>query len=243
MVYTLFTNARWKNPSQTVDFLRTSHMFSGLLVSLHGATSEAHEAFTGVRGSFKQTLTNIKLAVNAGLLVNISCVLTKQNAKQIQDIVDLSKNLGASATVFNRYIGTTTNISLNPIELAQVIRTVDGFCHTEAVRFGTCIPLCFVESASTGCLAGTAYCTIDPWGNMRPCNHSPYVTGNILTGSLADAWHSDVMNKWRALTSNECTSCSYFSKCRGGCKADAVLNDIERDPLMHAVFLPIVRNR
>lgn len=232
--FTLFTNARWESPQRMVDFLRTKNSCVGLLISLHGATSQAHESFTGVKGSFEEILPNIQLAAGAGISVHTSCVFTQRNMGQIEAIMALSEQLGAGATVFNRYIGSPIDgISVAPHQLIQAIQQVDELHYAgKSVRFGTCIPLCFVESTSTGCMAGTAYCTIDPWGNMRPCNHTPWITGNILTDSLSSAWHSDLMNYWRSLIPDDCITCSLFRRCRGGCRAEAVLNEIKQDPLI-----------
>ena len=233
--FTLFTNARWLDAERVVEFLRDKESCAGLLISLHGATAAAHEAFTGIKGSFAETVANIGLATAAGLSVHTSCVFTSYNVGQLAQVTALSQRLGAQATVFNRYIGQAVDdIRVTPQELAIATREVDRLFYAgKPVRFGTCIPLCFVESTSTGCLAGTAYCTLDPWGNMRPCNHTPWLTGNILTESLEQAWNSSWMNQFRHLIPDSgCTSCSLFSKCRGGCRADAILNGTTKDPLM-----------
>ncbi len=234
VTFTLFTNARWKDARRTVDFLKTKSFCAGVLISLHGTTETAHEKFTGIKGSFGETLKNIKLATEAGISVHISCVFTQHNLTQIRDVVELSKRLGASATVFNRFIGPPlSGISISPQQLTRAITEVEMLrSKGESTHFGTCIPQCFAESSSVGCLAGIAYCTIDPWGNIRPCNHTPWITGNILTDSLQKPWKSERMNYWRNLIPDGCNNCSAYAKCRGGCRADAVLNDITQDPLM-----------
>ncbi len=238
ILFTLFTNARWRDPQSTIDNLKATTTCTGVLISLHGATSATHEAFTGVAGSFAETIANIERATQAGLSVHISCVLMRSNLDQITDVVALAQNLGASATVFNRYIGPPREgISITPQQLIQAMQHIDALQRTGTpVHFGTCIPQCFTPSTSTGCLAGNAYCTLDPWGNLRPCNHVPWIAGNILTDSLANVWHSDVMQRWRALLPNSCTTCAAFAQCRGGCRAEAILNGVTRDPLMQAAI-------
>lgn len=232
--FTLFTNARWPATHKMVDMLKTQKSCVGLLISLHGAVASTHEVFTGVSGSFKETVANIRLATAAGLTVHLSCVLTQHNVNEVDALVALSKELGASMIVFNRYIGVPVpGFSLEPRRLALTIEQIGALQNAgEPVHFGTCIPQCFVKSTSTGCLAGTAYCTIDPWGNVRPCNHVPWITGNLLTDSLTNAWNSEAMVRWRALMPPECLGCLHFSQCRGGCRAEAVLNSVDRDPLV-----------
>jgi radical SAM protein with 4Fe4S-binding SPASM domain len=232
--YTLFTNARWHNPQYIIDMLKDTTTCTGALVSLHGASVAAHEAFTNVPGSFKETVTNIERATKAGLSIHLSCVLTQHNLDQIRDFVTLGQKLGASMIVFNRHIGVPVDgLTIKPTQLAKAVEHINDLrCAGQPVRYGTCIPQCFTSSSSTGCLAGTAYCTIDPWGNLRPCNHSPWIAGNVLDKSLASAWHSDVMQRWRVLIPEACTTCNAFSQCRGGCRAEALLNGVEQDPLM-----------
>lgn len=238
--FTLFTNGRWKDPEQIINLLKETPQCLGLLISLHGADAQAHEAFTGVKGSFEETIQNIRLAADAGLTIHTNAVFTRYNAGQIKELVSLSHSLGAKCAVFNRYVGTPLpDLALSQLALMKAVREVDRVNEQgKKTKLGTCVPLCFVESSSTGCLAGTAYCTIDPWGNVRPCNHAPQMAGNLLHQSLDSVWRSNTMQAWRDLIPDECSTCSAFSTCHGGCRADMVLKGVQRDPLM-TIPLPL----
>lgn len=238
--FTLFTNGRWHDPEQLVGILEGIPQCSGLLVSLHGATACTHEAFTGVPGSFEQTCENIQRVIEAGLVVTTSTVITGYNYAEVGAVVALSRKLGAHHSVFNRYVG----LSLKGVEPAgvelRVAMEMIGQLQDEAiekrlpvVKFGNCIPQCFASSSSTGCLAGKAYCTIDPWGNVRPCNHAPLTCGNLLEQSIEQAWHSYDMQRWRKMVPALCRDCSRFEICHGGCRAAAMLRGIRQDPLIH----------
>lgn len=232
--FSLFTNGRWQDPGHIITLMKDTTPKVGLLVSLHGADAKAHEAFTGIRGSFAETIGNIRRAVQAGLNVHTNTVLTKHNHHQVETILSLSQSLGAECAVFNRYIGQPlSTLELSLPDLKQAVQEVERLGHAgHRVKFGTCIPQCFVESSSIGCLAGTAYCTIDPWGNVRPCNHAPQIAGNLLTDTLESIWHSETMQIWRDLIPGECQSCTAFTICHGGCRADAVLKGFHQDVLM-----------
>lgn len=214
--------------------LRESPSCIGLLISLHGFDAQSHEAFTGVKGSFAETITNIQYATQAGLQVHTNTVFTHHNYQHVEDIVRLSQALGASNSVFNRYIGQAIpGLDVPFTDLRRAVQHVNRLGTVYgSVSMGTCIPLCFVESASIGCLAGTAYCTIDPWGNLRPCNHAPQIAGNLLTDSLNTLWYSPTMNAWRQMLPADCATCDIFSRCRGGCRADAILKQRNQDPLI-----------
>jgi radical SAM protein with 4Fe4S-binding SPASM domain len=237
--FALFTNARWDTAERLCALLRNVPQCKGLLVSLHGATTASHDTFTNVPGSFYETYGNIKQAIAAGLSVTTSTVITRHNWYEVDAIVALSRESGAHYAVFNRYLGPPLlEIEPSKEQLQHAVQVVDYFSQwptnsqQSIVKFGNCIPQCFYPSSSTGCSAGIAYCTIDPWGRMRPCNHSPLIVGDLLSDSLEECWHSAEMQCWRALVPEQCQSCAEFARCHGGCRAIAQQRGLERDPLI-----------
>lgn len=238
--FTLFTNGRWTTPDFIIGLLQATSCCTGLLISLHGSDAETHEQFTGIAGSFNETVQNIRRASDAGLPVSTNTVLTHHNLYQIEAIIQLSHTLGAKRTVFNRYIGQSIDhLALSPLELQQAIQQINAYSEIYGtVKIGTCVPHCFVPSSSTGCMAGEIFCTIDPWGYVRPCNHTPHIAGNLLRESLYNIWHSPMMNAWRNMVPGTCSACRSFVKCRGGCRAEAVLNHHDHDPLIRCTAQP-----
>lgn len=229
----LFTNGRWADPAALVDALGSLHHFVGMLVSLHGAQPGAHEAYVGVAGSFEETVTNIGLAVAHGIPVTLSTVLTRYNLGEISAIADLAGQLRANHVVFNRFLGQPVDgVTPTPDELAHATQEIDALRQAgRAVKFGNCIPQCFAPNTSSGCLAGVAYCAVDPWGNVRPCTHSSLVTGNLLEQPISDIWHAPAMNAFRDAIPAACHRCPAFSRCHGGCKALAMEQHLSIDPL------------
>ena len=248
--FTLFTNARWSQPQRLVRFLAGIPQLDGLLVSLHGARAQSHEAFTCTPRSFDETVANIRLAIDAGLKVTTSTVLTRHSCSEVEAIVALGQELGADHAAFQRFIGAALpEIEPGELELQQAVEAIEDIASGEnrigdngrgpkgngkPARFGTPIPHCFAANSSYGCLAGTGQATIDPWGNVRPCNHAPLVCGNLLTQPLEEIWHSATMETWRGMIPEECRRCEEFEVCRGGCRATAMLRGLRSDPLMKA---------
>jgi radical SAM protein with 4Fe4S-binding SPASM domain len=232
--FSLFTNARWSCPERLLAFLTGIPEFTGFLISLHGAAAASHEAFTGVPKSFAETVANIRRAVAAGLSVTTSTVVTKHNYSEVGQIVALSKELGAHHAVFNRYLGQRLpDIEPTNGELKEAIQAIERLhAAGHPAKFGNCIPQCFYPSSSSGCLAGVAYCTVDPWGNVRPCNHASLICGNLLEQSIEEIWNSEAMKHWRGLIPTECETCLEFPRCHGGCRAVAMELGIEKDPLI-----------
>lgn len=232
--FTVFTNGRWSLSVKVVSMLSGLEYCAGLLVSLHGATAYSHEAFTAAPHSFEEAIASIRLAAKSGLPVRTNTVLTLYNYQEIRQIAELATKLGADCAVFNRFVGRPiSGLTLPPQLLRQALmeltRLRDQDYH---VKLSTCVPGCVTTSFENHCSAGTAYCTIDPWGNVRPCNHAPLIVGNILNGSITDIWKSSPIVIWRELLAGNCGDCGQSAQTCGGCRADALLNGLTYDPLV-----------
>ena len=227
--FVVFTNGRWADPAGLLDLLAGARWLKGILVSLHGAHQRSHDAFTDVVGSFQETIGNIERATGRGIQVTISTVLTRHNLSEIEALTDFAARLGAHHIVFNRYLGPITSSDMPaPQDLAAATQRINEIRRQgRSVKFGNCIPQCFIPNESSGCLAGVAYCAIDPWGNMRPCTHSSLIAGNVLTQSLEEVWSSCAMTTFRKSVPPDCHHCEAFSTCHGGCRAAG-----EPDPLI-----------
>jgi radical SAM protein with 4Fe4S-binding SPASM domain len=232
--FTLFTNGRWPDPQSLLSLFRAAPTCSGLLVSLHGATAEAHEAFSGVAGSFAQTVANIRQATAAGLPVAMSTVLTRHNHGQIDGMLALAQECGADHVVFNRYLGANRPaIEPTGSQLAEMVALIGQRQRQGAhVKLGNCVPQCFAPgNPSSGCLAGIAYCAIDPQGNLRPCAHDGLTCGNILQQPIEEIWNGPAMEAWRNYIPQDCRTCAALAACNTGCRATARLRG-GHDPLM-----------
>ncbi|MCP4349892.1 MAG: radical SAM protein [Desulfobacterales bacterium] len=231
--FTVFTNACWKDSQRTVELLRNIEQCKGLLVSLHGSVPEMHESFSNVKGSFLQTTGNIRQAACAGINIATSTVVTKANYNHIHDIISLSASLGAKRAIFARYLPVKSSLPApDNNQLQKAVEAVDKHHENRThTSFSVCIPQCFKSSSSVGCLSGITYCVVDPWGNVRPCTHVPLVCGNLLKQSVKEIWHGLEMQRWREKIPVQCHTCHKFSKCRGGCRAAAMLHNLDKDPL------------
>jgi radical SAM protein with 4Fe4S-binding SPASM domain len=235
--FTIFSNARWQDPDRALDFLAGISGLEGILVSLHGARAASHEAFTHTPGSFRETVTNVQRAVDAGIRVVTSTVITHQNHREVEEVVALSQELGADHAVFSRYVGRPLlGIEASEQELQVAVQAVERAGGGNGkVRFGSPVPHCFASNHSNGCMAGFVHVTIDPWGNVRPCPHVPVTAGNVLNGDGLDAiLQSPAMERWRQGLLAQCGDCAEQSSCFAGCQAMALARGLERDPLIQA---------
>jgi radical SAM protein with 4Fe4S-binding SPASM domain len=58
-------------------------------------------------------------------------------------------------------------------------------------------------------------------GNLRPCNHTPTILGNLLEEPFADLVAADRMASFTAAVPDFCAVCRLRKTCQGGCKAAA----------------------
>lgn len=226
----VFTNGRWADPGSLLDLFAGARRLQGILVSLHGAHPASHDAFTGIDGSFAETAGNIKRAAGRHIPVTISTVLTSWNRDEIELLVELAECLGAPQIVFNRYLGSTASPAMLDADALVTVTQRISYLQRQGrpVKFGNCIPQCFIPNSSSGCLAGVAYCAIDPWGNLRPCTHSPLVAGNLMQQPLTEVWFSSAMTAFRASIPPDCHRCTAFRSCHGGCKALGTIDPLVR---------------
>jgi radical SAM protein with 4Fe4S-binding SPASM domain len=241
--FTLFTNARWLEPDAIVNQLVRFRGFSSLLVSLHGKDSISHESFTTSPGSFHETIANIKLAVRSGLAVTLSSIINRFNFDQIKDIYRLGRELGVRQTIFSRYVGTPEDpCSPSQEQIKYALAEIESMrVRGACVRLSVSIPQCFHFSCAVGCGAGISHITIDPWGNVRPCNYAPLICGNMLCESIETILKSEQFKLWQNFIPQTCRTCSAFSICRGGCKAEAMRNHLSKDSLIKSPFEPSIK--
>jgi radical SAM protein with 4Fe4S-binding SPASM domain len=164
-------------------------------------------------------------------------VATRLNLPDLYDAIKLAFAFGSRGMMLNRF---------NPggrgrAHLAELLPTVDEMrqalevADAAAAEFGfpiSCsIPLqpCLTDhdvypNLGFGfCAAGTdrAYYTLDPLGNLRPCNHTSTILGNLLEEPFADLIGPDRMRPFVEAVPAFCEPCVLRDTCRGGCKAAA----------------------
>ena len=78
--------------------------------------------------------------------------------------------------------------------------------------------------------------TLDTGGNLRFCNHSPVVMGNIFDDSIDSILASTYLEDWRCTVPGYCSECDLYTKCYGGCRAAAEqlgLSLYHPDPILY----------
>ena len=162
-------------------------------------------------------------------------VATKYNIADLQETVEFAIALGSSGLMFNRINpGCKKQIELMPTldQLNNALELLNDFSKEYQYPVSCSIPIqpCLNDieknyrNLSYGyCPSGDerSYYTIDSVGNVKICNHTPTILGNILKDSFSKIIKNDFVEHFKQVMPNDCISCVHSQKCRGGCKAAA----------------------
>lgn len=246
----VFTNGFWNSPETVIANLKACRNLDGILISMHGHSSESYRAFTG-GDHFEQVMNSIRQASKAGVTVNTNLILTHQNIHHLKEAVSLALDAGAQVVAFSRYYGTPIAgvTDLTPDQYRLAVHQVQEFRQLGlSVKFNNNIPLCLGGELTQACPASDTHCTIGPDCQVRVCNHSSYTVGSILNTPIQVLWASEAIQLWRQGTPEPCRTCQMLDYCRGGCRANAQANQSEMDPLACTPFteqapLPPIQHR
>ena len=208
-------------------------------VPIHGI-GEAHDFLAGKNGSFETAIKSVEQYVKRGFDVRCIPVLTKTNFDQMYAVIKLAKQLGMESVFVDRYedggIGSLRSLELKPslaqfrTALGQMIDSRNDF--DIPVGWGTAIPFCLderliAENMFADCGAGITFCAINPKGEVRLCNQSERVYGNVLNEPIGKIWHKPELSEFRDLgwVKKPCLGCMVLADCMCGCKVDANHSD------------------
>ena len=208
---------------------------SVIQIPLLSADASVHDYLTNIPGSWEKAVDALRRAGQAGIGAAV-LVITKVNAPGVAETIDLIRDCGIRTVMVNRF-----NIGGNGIRNAQELvpdrKTLkDAFAAVEAfagrnpdIHFlsGVCTPLCYLDTAPyphirfTKCstdLTGRPV-TVNYNGDVRFCNHSPRVLGNIYSRPIGEILTDPEINGWYAGVPEECDKCALLTRCGGGCRA------------------------
>jgi radical SAM protein with 4Fe4S-binding SPASM domain len=232
---TVISNGRLLDEPVAADLIRRGVSLFELPLLSH--RREVHDQLSGSPGAVDAVLAALaNIRQHRGQFVAVF-VATRLNLGDLQETVRLAFALGARGLMLNRFNpGGRGRWHLDRLlpsttEIQQALQDASA----ASIRFGipvSCsIPIqpCLVRTQDYPalgfglCAAGTerAYYTVDPLGNLRPCNHTPTILGNLTRESVMDLIASERMARFVAATPPFCAPCSLRACCQGGCKAAA----------------------
>ena len=223
-------------------------------ITLLSHRREVHDRLAGRRGAWDAVVEGMASARHARTNFVAVFVATKLNYMDVCKTAELAMALGAVGLMYNRMnlgahnIRHADRLLPTPDMIRGNLDTLEELStrYRLPVAVSVVIEPCIVDVRKYKklhfgwCpLAGEkSYFTIDPLGNVRICNHSAVILGNLKQDRFAHIYYNHpYVRTFRDSSPAECGSCDSELKamCCGGCKAAAeqCFGTIERvDPFV-----------
>lgn len=205
-------------------------------IPLLADTAERHDSITALDGSWQRALTAARkvAATREGWLTPV-LILSRMNIDRIEPTLRLYAELGARRAMVNRFnigglgIRNAERLVMSPAELREAFHRVDKVAGELGLNIhnGVCTPICLLAPRDYHNIT-FSHCTTDlksrPLtinyrGDVRFCNHSPRVLGNIHQEPLAKIIERSTNDGYFDSRPAQCSACQLWERCRGGCRA------------------------
>ncbi len=200
-------------------------------------TPELHDRLTGVPGSFNKVIRTLSCLLQLRAELCVVFVMTKVNITRLPATLVLAEKLGiprfmlARFNIGGRGIANCEELlpTLNDLRSAFSFAADFAANHRMSISANVCLPRCIIDRTDyPGILVSSCSgdfrrrpVTIDFAGDVRMCNHSPVVMGNIFHGSVEAIFTSEYAASWETSRPAYCIDCAKWKACRGGCRAAA----------------------
>lgn len=209
-------------------------------VTLLSFRPEIHNQLASRSGAWDAALNGMANVRQAGGTLVVVFVATCLNYMDLYKTAELAIALGAQGFMYNRLnlgahnIQYSNRLSPTPAMIRENLDMLEELAakYNLPVSVSVVIEPCVVDIQNykhihfgwCPCAGGDSYFTIDCVGNIRICNHSPTILGNILVDNFSNIYytHPHVRSYYETLPA-ECADCPLELKnlCRGGCRAAA----------------------
>jgi len=222
------------NAGKTIDYKQCLEMGVSLFqFPFLSDKAEIHDSLSGVKGSWNNALASITDVLSLGGRVVPVIVLTNKNNQRLRETLEFLNNAGLKQVMLNRYnIGgkyQSTNLALTKIEINSAFAIANEVAQQEdmIITSNVCSPVCYIDPALYPKI-WFGHCsddmsrrpiTITIEGDVRLCNHSPIVAGNIFKDSFEEIFQSDYSKSWSETKPDYCNNCNLYETCKGGCRA------------------------
>jgi len=209
-------------------------------VSIDGADAATHDAIRGVPGAFERAKQALRNLAEAGVSTQIIMTVMRRNVEQVDAMVPLAEELGASLVKFNIVQPTAKGQRLHDDDespgVAEIIRLgryVDReLAATTRLELQFDYPLAFrplsrIASGAADCICGIlGILGLLASGHWALCGMGRHVEGLVFgklgTDRLEDVWReSATLQELRtglpARLTGICAQCLMRHKCIGAC--------------------------
>ena len=205
----------------------------GVQVTLLSADRERHDRRKGAL-CFDDTVRTLLDLQDAGVPVQVCFVATRDSCADFEGVLELCFALEVRAVSYNRMsaAGAAARVAdgmvPTPAQVEANLDTADRLGRAYGIKISTAMPIppCLIRLERYSwvrfgfCSVGShaPNVVIDPLGNVRSCNLSSHVLGNIVRQSWADIMASPYLADFPREVPAMCRGCRYERSCQGGCK-------------------------
>ena len=196
-----------------------------------------HDEITSLKGSWQRAVAAARkvVAKREGVLVPV-LIVSRMNLHCVEEVLEFFHNeLGAKYALINRFnigglgLKNAAALNLTNAEIAEMFKRADLTAARlgMTLQSGVCTPLCVVEPQNfphilfTNCSTDFSHrpLTVNYRGDVRFCNHSPRVLGNIHKTPLKEIIARANEDSYFSTIPTKCNGCKLWERCRGGCRA------------------------
>jgi radical SAM protein with 4Fe4S-binding SPASM domain len=230
----VLTNGTLMTREWARDLMRTGvRLFQLTLLSMN---EQLHDEHCG-KGAWKAIMNALEILQTAGAEVAFTVVVTPRTLDELPGLMAFIKGIGQKQFLLNRYNPggrkildqTFHDLMMNTEQTHHMLRHAQKGAETLGIRPVVAVPIppCVIDRRDypalrfAGCAAATndAYFTLDPLGNVRMCNHSPIILGNIFKQHFMDIANGPDSEAWVSVKPDFCKPCPGWAACKAGCRA------------------------
>lgn len=206
-------------------------------IPILAAEASLHDYTTGLQGSWQKVVDNARKisAIKSGWLLPV-LIVSKLNVHQVEKILRFyHSEFGSTKAMVNRFnIGglgklNASELTLTVAELKDAFARVDNVAGElgMTIQSGVCTPMCVLAPEDYPNIM-FSHCstdlsnrplTVNYKGDVRFCNHSPRVLGNIYDKTIGQIIAESRGDGYFDKIPAPCDTCGLWSRCRGGCRA------------------------
>lgn len=198
--------------------------------------AELHDSITGLAGSWQRAVATARKIArwDSSRLIPVF-ILSALNISHVLPTLELYRDLGVKHIMFNRFnvgglgIQHWKALRLTTQQLQDTFAAASRFLveNNMVANSGVCSPICILDPKHYPGIR-FAHCntdvshrpiTVNYRGDVRYCNHSPRVLGNIHREPLSQILTNATTSGYFDSVPDVCAQCSLWSRCRGGCRA------------------------
>jgi radical SAM protein with 4Fe4S-binding SPASM domain len=223
------TNGRKLKDIAFAEKLRDSGL-DHIQITLESPLEEIHDAMSGEKGAFKETMLGLQNALKTGLFTMTNTTITKMNKDSLKGMPKFLKENGVSTFAVNSIIfsgkGASSGGHLEKEELIRLIEEMAKGARENGMKFIWYTPTKYCEFNPVEMGLGVKQCTaarlsmaVEPNGDVIPCQSYYKSVGNILKDDWPEIWNNELCKKLREpqLPLADCVDCSDLTLCGGGC--------------------------